>query len=169
MGSSYRYDKANRLLGVDFGYKKDSIWRTTPAYDEPGWSYDKIGNITGVERWGAGCDTVPPVANLTSRDSVPFVAIVADSIHLSTSYVVPSGAIDTYGATRQIRLKSGYLAETGSHVVAEISQPLITRLMDSLTYHYTSGTSHLTSIADSVSAHNPSRAAIKASSLSERI
>jgi RHS repeat-associated protein len=153
VGTTYKYDHANRLTGADFGYNRDSLWRTTPAYDEHDWSYDKIGNILGVQRWGAGCDTVPPVVALTSRDSIASVSIGADSIRLSTSYVVPAGAIDDYAATTEIRLKPGYVAQTGSYVIAAISQPLVTKRMDSFTYNYSSGNSHLTSIADIVSAN----------------
>ncbi|MHB8842728.1 MAG: hypothetical protein ACYC56_13255, partial [Candidatus Aquicultor sp.] len=53
VGWSYDYDKTNRLTKADFGYYSGG-WATTNAYDCKSYTYDKIGNITSLLRYGSG-------------------------------------------------------------------------------------------------------------------
>jgi hypothetical protein len=58
VGNSYSYDKANRLIGSDFGYYTTS-WKPTSSHDMPWITFDANGNITALKRYGTS--TTNPV------------------------------------------------------------------------------------------------------------
>ena len=45
------YDALNRIRSADFSSWSGSAWTSTPAYDVAGITYDKAGNIAGLQRY----------------------------------------------------------------------------------------------------------------------